>query len=85
EVEVVTAGERELAAGGLEPSDFPLYRDYPHVLSTTKLASLGWESTPIEEALNRTLAEHRESDRDGRGEGPDREAEERVLGVLDTL
>jgi nucleoside-diphosphate-sugar epimerase len=85
DVEVVTAGERELDAGGLSPADFPLYREYPHVLDTAKLDALGWESTPVEDAMVRSVADHRESDRDGREEGPDRGAEERVLGVLDTL
>jgi nucleoside-diphosphate-sugar epimerase len=85
EVEVVHAGERELAAVGLEPTDFILYREYPHVLDTAKLAALGWESTPVPEAMARTVAEHRESDRDGSEHDPGREAEERVLGVLDTI
>ena len=83
--EVVTASERELSTADLSAADFPLYRAYPHVLDTAKLAALGWESTPRAEAIARTLAEHRESDRDGREEGPDRAAEERVLGVLDTI
>jgi nucleoside-diphosphate-sugar epimerase len=85
DVEVVTAGERELAAAGLEPSDFVLYRDYPHVLDTSRLAALGWESTPLSEAMARTVAEHRESDRDGSEHDPGRDAEESVLGVLDTV
>ncbi len=85
EVEGVPAGERELAAGGLSPADFPLYRDYPHVMSTAKLADLGWGSTPVEEAMARTVDEHEESDRDGSEQDPGRGAEERVLGVLDTL
>ena len=85
DVEVVTAGERELATAELDPDAFPLYREYPHVLDTNKLASLGWESTPLEEAMARTVEESLESDRDGHENGPPREAEERVLGVLDTL
>jgi len=85
EVEVVTACERELAAGELEPTDFTLYREYPHVLSTAKLHALGWESTPLGEALAQTVADSLESDRDGSEHDPGREAEERVLGVLDTL
>lgn len=85
DVAVVHAGERELAVGGLEPSDFVLYREYPHILDTNKLASLGWESTPLDEAMTKTVAEHRESDRDGAEYNPGRDAEERVLGVLDTL
>lgn len=85
EVEVVTAGERELAAGGLSSADFPLYRDSPHVMSTAKLAGLGWESTGVGEAMARTVEEHRESGRDGSEHDPGREGEERVVGVLDTL
>ncbi|MDL5361844.1 NAD-dependent epimerase/dehydratase family protein [Halalkalicoccus sp. NIPERK01] len=85
DVEVVPAGERELAAGGLSPTDFPLYREYPHVLSTARLASLDWESTPVGEAMSRTVADHEKSGRDGSEHDPGREAEERVLGVLDTL
>ena len=84
-VEIVHAGPRELAAADISPGDFPLYGDYPHVLSTAKLAALGWESTPVEEAMARTVADHRESDRAGSEHDPGRDAEERVLGVLDTL
>jgi len=85
DVEVVTAGERELAAGELSPAEFPLYRDPPHVLSTAKLAALGWESTPLSTAYERSVADHRDSDRTGRDRGPDREAERRVLDVLETV
>ncbi|PCR89185.1 NAD-dependent epimerase/dehydratase family protein [Natrinema ejinorense] len=84
-VDVVHAGPRELAAGEIELDDYPLYREYPHVLSTAKLAALGWESTPLEEAMERAVDDHLESDRDGDENGPDREAEERVLGILETL
>lgn len=83
--EVVTAGEGALAAGDLAPEDFVLYRDYPHVLDTCKLADLGWESTPLDEAMAATVAEHLESDRDGSEHDPGREDEERVLGVLETM
>ena len=85
EVEVVTANERELAAADLAPEDFPLQLDYPHVLSTATLAGLGWAATPIEEALAATVEDHRDSGRTGRENGPDRAAEERVLGILDTI
>ncbi len=84
-VEVVTAGPRELEAGSIEPDDYVLYREYPHVLSTAKLAALGWESTPVDEAMARSVADHLESDRDGSEHEPDRESEERVLGILDTF
>ncbi|WP_222916704.1 NAD-dependent epimerase/dehydratase family protein [Natrinema sp. SYSU A 869] len=84
-VDIVHAGTRELAAGDIELDDYPLYRTYPHVLSTAKLAALGWESTPLEDAMARSVDDHLESDRDGDENGPDREAEERVLSILDTL
>ena len=84
-VEIVTANARELAVADLAPEDFPLYRAYPHVLSTAKLRALGWEATPIEEALAHTVENHRASERTGRENGPGRAAEERVLSVLDTL
>ena len=84
-VEVVHAGERELAAGGIEPGEFPLYRHYPHLLDTHRLAGLGWDSTPVDEAMAATVEDYLASDRDGSAYGPDREAAERVLGVLDTL
>ncbi|WP_306053176.1 NAD-dependent epimerase/dehydratase family protein [Natronococcus wangiae] len=84
-VEVVTAGPRELEAGGIGPDDYVLYRAYPHVLATAKLAGLGWGSTPLEEAMARSVEDHLETDRDGQEHGPGRENEERVLGILDTF
>ncbi|WP_458185204.1 NAD-dependent epimerase/dehydratase family protein [Haladaptatus sp. NG-WS-4] len=84
-VELVHASDRELSTADLSMDDYVLYRDYPHVLDTNKLAALGWESTPLEEAMARTVEEHVESDRDGSEHDPGREAEERVLGVLDTI
>ncbi|WP_435127214.1 NAD-dependent epimerase/dehydratase family protein [Halobaculum sp. D14] len=83
--EVVHASDRELSAAGLAADDFVLYRDYPHVLDTDKLAALGWDSTPLDDAMRRTVDEHRASDRDGSEHDPGRDAEERVLGVLDTV
>ncbi|MFC7155436.1 NAD-dependent epimerase/dehydratase family protein [Halomarina halobia] len=83
EVEVVRAGPRELSAGGVEPADFPLYRGYPHVLDTHRLEALGWEATPLAETVAATVEAH--PDGAGREAGPDREAEERVLGVLETF
>ncbi|MEF8776797.1 MAG: NAD-dependent epimerase/dehydratase family protein [Haloarculaceae archaeon] len=86
-VEAVTACERELAAGDLEPDDFPVYRDPPHVLSTAKLADLGWEAVPVETGMARTVEHVLDGTEPGHEpeDGPDREAEERVLGVLETL
>ncbi len=84
-VEVVTAGPRELAGGDIRTDDYVFYREYPHVLSTAKLADLGWESTPLHEAMARSVEAHLASDRDGSEHGPDRTAEERVLGILETF
>jgi nucleoside-diphosphate-sugar epimerase len=85
EVDTVFAGPRELGAADLELTDFPLYRPYPHLLSTAKLRSLGWRPTDHETALAATVADHRDSGRTGRENGPDREVEERVLSILDTV
>ncbi len=85
EVETVVAGARELASADIALADFPIYREYPHLLDTGRLRDLGWRATPHEESLAATVADHRESDRTGRDNGPDRAAEERVLAVLDTL
>jgi nucleoside-diphosphate-sugar epimerase len=77
--EFVTANDRELAVGDLESTDFPLYNPDVHVLSTEKLAEIGWEPLTPAEAIART------ADWDGKPErdpGPDRSAEETVLDSL---
>jgi nucleoside-diphosphate-sugar epimerase len=85
-VEVVNASRRELAQVGLTPNDFILYHhpmtEYPHVLDTCKLTSLGWDSTPPEVAIERTVAESMASGRDGSAHDPGRDAEERLLEAL---
>lgn len=83
EVEQVRVGDRELDAVGLGADEFALYRDYPHVLATEKLEALGWEATPVEESVAETVAAH--PDGEGRENGPDRETEARMLGVLETF
>jgi len=85
DVEPVFASGRELGTVGLSLEDFPLYRNPPHLLSTAKLRELGWESTPHGTALAAAVADHRDSDRTGRENGPDRETEERLLDVLGTV
>lgn len=85
DVEVVHASDRELSIVDVESTDFPLYREYPHLLSTAKLAALGWESTPVENAMQRSAADYLESDRDGRDTGPSRDVETRLLDVLGTV
>jgi nucleoside-diphosphate-sugar epimerase len=85
DLEVVHASERELSIADLAGDDYVLYRDYPHVLDTTKLANLGWESTPLREAMARAVDDHLASDRDGSEHDPGRENEQALLDVLDTL
>ncbi|MFW5900875.1 MAG: NAD-dependent epimerase/dehydratase family protein, partial [Halodesulfurarchaeum sp.] len=85
DVEVVHASDRELSIVDVESTDFPLYREYPHLLSTAKLAALGWESTPVEKAMQRSAGDYLESERDGRDNAPSREVETRLLDVLETV
>lgn len=85
DVDIVLASDRELATAELSTDDFILYRDYPHVLDTSKLAALGWDSTPVTEAMEQTASEFLESDRDGSDHDPGRDAEDRVLRVLETV
>jgi hypothetical protein len=68
-------GEPELA-----PGDFPLYTPEPYVADTTRLAALGWDSTPLDTTCGRTVADHRESDRDGGDRGPDPRLVDAFLG-----
>jgi nucleoside-diphosphate-sugar epimerase len=84
-VERAYTSSRELSIVDLELGDFPLYRDYPHVLDTSKVAALGYESTPLAEAMERTVESHREHGLSGADNGPERETEERLLDVLDTV
>ena len=82
EVDPVYASERELAEADLSRADFPLYMDLPFVMSTEKLAALGWESTPPAEAMARTLEYHRESGLADHDAGPSIETERRLLDAL---
>jgi hypothetical protein len=52
------------------------------VLDTCKLASLGWQSTPVEQSIARTVKESLASGRDGRAFDPGRDAEERLLNAV---
>jgi nucleoside-diphosphate-sugar epimerase len=77
--EFVTVNDRELAAGDLEPTDFPLYNPDVHVLSTEKLKAIGWDPVTPAEAIERTVPWDGETDRDP---GPNREQEEQILDSL---
>ncbi len=85
DVEITVASDRELSTVDAACEDFPLYRGFPHVMSTAKLAGLGWSSTRLDVAMERTVEEHLESDRDGRELGPERATEEAALDVLGTI
>ncbi|WP_227375845.1 NAD-dependent epimerase/dehydratase family protein [Haladaptatus halobius] len=82
DLELVHASERELARRDLSPTDFPLYTPSPAVVSTEKLARLGWESTPLADAFSRTVEEHAGSGRTGEELGPARETE---LALIEEL
>lgn len=85
-VEVIHASRRELARVGLAPGDFILYHhpvtSYPHVLSTCKIQKLGWRSTPIDDAMARTVQERIDHIRTQHERSPNRDAEQRLLAEL---
>lgn len=80
--EPIYASPRELAHEGLSSHDFPLYMGNPFVMSTEKLASLGWESTPIEDAMERTVEYNRQNGLDDYEMGPPVEDEHRLIDSL---
>jgi len=85
DVEPTFASERELGTVGLSPEDFPIYRDPPHLLETAKLRDLGWRPTDHDDALAATVADHRDSNRTGRENGPDRDTTAQLIEVLGTV
>ncbi len=78
----VYASERELASEGIDPGDFPLYQPDSSVVSTAKLAALGWDSTPLSDALDATVGDVRTSGRTGDDHGPDSGAATALLNRL---
>jgi nucleoside-diphosphate-sugar epimerase len=81
DVEVVTAGSRELGSD-VDPGSVPFYRQYPHVLDTERLAAIGWEPTTPEAAIERTVSATLAAGPEPTQRAPDRAAEERVLARL---
>jgi len=82
DVELVTAGERELqrlSDRGLSATAFPLYNPTPHVLSTEKLAALGWEPLSPAAAIERAVEWTGDPERDP---GPEPAATRQVLDRL---
>ncbi|WP_254537418.1 NAD-dependent epimerase/dehydratase family protein [Halomarina litorea] len=82
EVEAVHASEYDLERGDLSPEEFVLYTPDPLLADTGKLTALGWESTPVDEAVTTTARAHLDSDRTGADHDPGRERE---AGVIDAL
>jgi len=76
-VEQVYATERDL--GDLSATAFPLYNPNPHVLSTEKLAGLGWEPIGVETAIEQAVADPVDPERDP---GPNRETTATILDRL---
>lgn len=83
DVEFVNATPRDLAAGDLSVDDFVCYREYTHVLSTEKLAALGWDSTPVPAAIADTVEAHFENGIGGGKHTFAREKEQRVIDHVD--
>lgn len=81
-VELHHATQRELSGFGVSEEDFAYCETYPYLVSSEKLARLGWESTAFPEAILPTVEEHLESDRDGNDYDIGRKNEEEVLDVL---
>ena len=82
DIDLVTAGERELRRGSdgeLSPTDFPLYNPTPHILSTEKLRALGWEPLSPGAAIERAVAWEEGPER---RPGPDPAVTRRVLEQL---
>jgi 2'-hydroxyisoflavone reductase len=79
DVELVTTSARELRAGDLELTDFPLYNPDLHILSTEKLAALGWDPVPYEDAFEAAIEGPVDPERDP---GPERADEQRVIDKL---
>ncbi|MFC6787494.1 NAD-dependent epimerase/dehydratase family protein [Halobaculum halobium] len=82
EVEPVHASARELAAHDVAPIDVPLYAPDPMLVSTEKLAALGWESTPPAEYVANTVQAHVEAGVTGPEESLDRRTEEAVIAAV---
>lgn len=82
DVDLVHTSERDLAIEDLTLMDFPHVAPQPTIAETEKLHALGWDSSPLTAAMERTIEEHRESTRDGSESGPPRE---RTKAVIDCL
>lgn len=82
EIDCICASPRELKQVGLTDQDFILYRKYPHILDTNKLANLGWSSTPHVQSYTETIEESVNSNRDGSAHCPGRDLEEQLIGIL---
>lgn len=81
--EFLHASPRELAAEELSVADFPYYRQRPpFVLSTDKLAGLGWDPVAPAEGIARTVSHVTPTAGPPEGIGPSIEDEQRLVSVL---
>ncbi len=81
--EFIHASPRELAAEDLSVADFPYYRQRPpFVLSTDKLARLGWDPVAPAEGVARTASHITPTDGPPEGIGPSIEDEQRLVAAL---
>lgn len=85
DVEFLHATPRDLAAGGLSVDDFVCYRDYSHVLSTEKLAGLGWDCAPLDVAVADAVQAHFENEVGGGKHAFPRERELAVIEHIDRM
>ncbi len=85
-VELVHTSARELAGVGLAPEDFVLYHhpatSYPHVMDTCRIRTIGWRSTSVGTAIQRTVDERLEVVRARGRDVQRRRAEARLLAEL---
>lgn len=81
-VQVIHLSEHDLALGDLQPGDFPLYVSHPTVAATEKLASLGWDSTPPQRAINETVEDILANEHPTPEIGPDRTAIKNILSTM---
>jgi 2'-hydroxyisoflavone reductase len=75
----VYTSERELNRADGSQTEFPLYNPDVHILSTEKLAGIGWEPLSPRESIKRTVGAGTDPEREP---GPDREDEAAVLDEL---
>lgn len=82
DIDLIHASERDLATEDLTRMDFPHVAPQPMIAETEKLHALGWDSTPLTAAMEQTVKEHRESNRNESESGPPRERTEAIINRI---